>query len=112
METGKGLPVFLRHLFSELTFKLEYLYNDGPPEWLSRMDPLIERLGSDHRCRAPQVSALPALVSEGTGRLPPRSQWLGRWHVKALFGIRDFSGNWRQSTFPVSETMCARSTRS
>ena len=42
----KGLPVFLRHLFSELTFKLEYLYNDGPPEWLSRMDPLIERLGA------------------------------------------------------------------
>ena len=43
---GKGLAVFLRHLFSELTFKLEYLYNDGPPEWLSRMDPLIKRLGA------------------------------------------------------------------
>ena len=43
---GEGLLVFLRHLIGEFTFKLEYLYNDGPPEWLSPMDPLIRGLGS------------------------------------------------------------------
>ena len=43
---GQGVAVFLRHLFGEFTFKLEYLYNDGPPEWLSRMDPVIWRLGA------------------------------------------------------------------
>ena len=43
---GRGAAVFFRHLFCEFTFKLEYLYNDGPPEWLSRMDPVIWRLGA------------------------------------------------------------------
>jgi asparagine synthase (glutamine-hydrolysing) len=42
---GKGLSNFFRHLFCEFTFKLEYLYNDGPPEWMARMDPWIQQLG-------------------------------------------------------------------
>lgn len=43
---GRGMRVFLLHLFCEVAFKLEYYYNEGPPAWLSRLDPLISRLGA------------------------------------------------------------------
>jgi asparagine synthase (glutamine-hydrolysing) len=45
---GGGGPSFLmRRLFSEVTFKLDYLHKEGLPHWLSSLDPLI---GSLSKC--------------------------------------------------------------
>jgi asparagine synthase (glutamine-hydrolysing) len=43
--TGE-LAVVLRRCFSKATFKLDYLYNEGLPHWLSCLDPLFRTLNS------------------------------------------------------------------
>jgi asparagine synthase (glutamine-hydrolysing) len=40
------LTAFFRRPFCKATFKLDYLYNEGLPHWLSRLDPLLRRLDS------------------------------------------------------------------
>jgi asparagine synthase (glutamine-hydrolysing) len=41
---GGGPSCLLRHLFFEVTFKLDYLHKEGLPHWLSSFDPLIGSL--------------------------------------------------------------------
>jgi asparagine synthase (glutamine-hydrolysing) len=48
--TDRGLAAdagnVLRRVYSEVTFKLDYLYNEGLPHWLSPLDPVLERFNS------------------------------------------------------------------
>jgi asparagine synthase (glutamine-hydrolysing) len=50
-EMGKthGLACALRRVFSKVTFKLDYLNNEGFPHWLSPLDPLFQGLASGLR---------------------------------------------------------------
>ena len=41
---GGGLSFLMRRLFSEVTFKLDYLHKEGLPHWLSSLDSLIGSL--------------------------------------------------------------------
>jgi asparagine synthase (glutamine-hydrolysing) len=41
---GNRVAGALRRTFSKATFKLDYLYNDGLPHWLTPLDPLFRRL--------------------------------------------------------------------
>lgn len=41
---GGGLSFLIRRLFSEVTFKLDYLHKEGLPHWLSSLDSLIGSL--------------------------------------------------------------------
>jgi asparagine synthase (glutamine-hydrolysing) len=36
-----------RYLFHRATFKLDYIYNEGLPGWLSPLDPVFSRVGFD-----------------------------------------------------------------
>jgi asparagine synthase (glutamine-hydrolysing) len=47
-EMGKtcALAGGLRRVFSKVTFKLDYLNNEGVPHWLSPLDPLFQGLAS------------------------------------------------------------------
>jgi asparagine synthase (glutamine-hydrolysing) len=44
---GRFLGSFLRRLFAEATFKLDYLNNEGWPNWLSPFDPIFARVTSN-----------------------------------------------------------------
>lgn len=41
-----GLACMLDRIGSEVTFKLDYLYNEGLPHWLSPLDPLLGKFNS------------------------------------------------------------------
>jgi asparagine synthase (glutamine-hydrolysing) len=43
---NRGLASFLRRLFAEATFKLDYYNTEGWPHFLSRLDPVLRRLSS------------------------------------------------------------------
>jgi asparagine synthase (glutamine-hydrolysing) len=43
---NRGAAAALRHVFSKVTFKLDYLNNEGLPHWLSPFDPLLRRFNS------------------------------------------------------------------
>ena len=43
---GGGIAGALNRLFSKVTFKLDYLNNEGLPHWLSPFDPLLRRFSS------------------------------------------------------------------
>jgi asparagine synthase (glutamine-hydrolysing) len=43
---ANGLRSVLGRIFCETTFKLDYLYSEGMPHWLSPLDPLFDRLNS------------------------------------------------------------------
>lgn len=43
---NSGLGSFLRRFFAKVTFKLDYINNDGLPHWLSPLDPWFRRFGS------------------------------------------------------------------
>ncbi len=43
---GGGIAGALSHFFSKVTFKLDYLNNEGLPHWLSPFDPLLRRFSS------------------------------------------------------------------
>ena len=60
---GRGAAVFFRHLFCEFTFKFEYLIMMAARVVVTHGSRDLA-IGSSHRCRAPQVSSLPPLVSE------------------------------------------------
>jgi asparagine synthase (glutamine-hydrolysing) len=41
---GSGLPALLRNAFHRFTFKAEYAYNHGMPQWLAKVDHLLRPL--------------------------------------------------------------------
>lgn len=44
---SEGLSAVLRRAFSKVTFKLDYMYNEGLPHWLSPLDPLFRHCASE-----------------------------------------------------------------
>lgn len=97
---GGGLTGTLRHLYSKATFKLDYLYNEGLPHCLSRLDPFIRQVTSAvgilglHKFlhyrnwfRGELSSYLKGILSDGQTR---RS---GLWNAKVMEAvIRDHTG--------------------
>jgi asparagine synthase (glutamine-hydrolysing) len=49
MGESRGLTAALRRFFSKVTFKLDYLHNEGLPHWMSGLDPLLTQLNSGWR---------------------------------------------------------------
>jgi asparagine synthase (glutamine-hydrolysing) len=47
MGAARGLSAALRRLFSRVTFKFDYLCNEGLPSGLSSLDPVIDRLNGN-----------------------------------------------------------------
>ncbi len=43
---GHGAVHALRKLFAAVTFKLDYMHQEGPPDWLSSLDPALRILSS------------------------------------------------------------------
>jgi asparagine synthase (glutamine-hydrolysing) len=44
--SASGFSVALRRAFAEVTFKLDYVLNEGCPNWLSPLEPLFKSFGS------------------------------------------------------------------
>ncbi len=49
MGETRGVAAALRRFFSKVTFKLDYLQNEGLPHWMSGLDPLLTQLNSSWR---------------------------------------------------------------
>ena len=74
-----SLRAHLAHAFQEFTFKAEYAYDYGMPQWLARVDRAVAAAIRTVVPRQAQAAALPALVPPRPGRyvrdilLDPRS---------------------------------------